>query len=112
MGNTINGRTPEEIKKGMECCGIGKCSQCPYLQFCDEYIANGGDAAPTEEIFIDSLALAQQLERERDAMHERLARYKKCIDCACYPIVMDTNMTCDGCELGSNWQWRGVQEEA
>ena len=31
MTDTINGRTPEEIKKGLECCNtIYGCKQCPY----------------------------------------------------------------------------------
>lgn len=35
MDNTINGRTPEEIKNGLECCvsreeGIERCKDCPY----------------------------------------------------------------------------------
>lgn len=59
MNDKINGRTPEEIKKGLELCA--KCSTfcshvCPYYE-----LVECGAA-----VKIDTLALIQQLERERD----------------------------------------------
>ena len=125
-------KTPDEIKKGLECCcGMhdhSYCRECPYSENdCDEMSR-------------DALAYIQQLERERDeAMHERdglsmmltsaesafetmkcerdeavkaLSRYMKCIDCKYRPIIIETYGFCKGCESGSNWQWRGAQEEA
>ena len=34
MTDKINGRTPEEIKNGLECCTSSKfmCDECPYYQ--------------------------------------------------------------------------------
>ena len=55
---TINGRTPEEIKRGLEVC-IGKsdlsedyCDRCPYLS----------DASCRDALEIDALAYIQLLE--------------------------------------------------
>ena len=61
MNNTINGRTPEEIKKGLECCSVhDKCDKCPY------------DGMPCNDLELerDALAYIQQLERERDEAWE------------------------------------------
>jgi hypothetical protein len=60
MTETINGRTPEEIKKGLECCqGMPcKCWECPYD------LNDGADCSGTPNE--DALAYIQQLERERD----------------------------------------------
>ena len=36
MDNTINGRTPDEIKKGLECCNaFNACPRCPYEKTVD-----------------------------------------------------------------------------
>lgn len=73
--NTINGRTPEEIKKGLECCKPvwvdnhwKSCNtKCPYIDdvrgFCREML------------MVDALTYIQQLERERDAA-VRTARWQ------------------------------------
>ena len=97
-------KTPDEIKKGLECCEqIGaNCDGCPYYGEC---MLPFGDSPES-----DALAYIHRLERERDAAVKRLARYKKCIDCARYTDVVAVNMACDGCEFGSKWQWRGAQE--
>lgn len=64
MITTINGRTPEEIKKGLESCINWEtgCIECPY------------DNLPHDECVFamksDNIALIQQLERERDAAVE------------------------------------------
>ena len=69
MNNTINGRTPEEIKKGLECCGMAwkpvDCEGCLYT----------GRLRCGNEMHDDALAYIQQLERERDAA-VRTARWQ------------------------------------
>lgn len=64
MADTINGRTPEEIKKGLECCSKLKtnCSECPYRP--------QNDGGCMNEMVPAALAYIQQLERERDAAVE------------------------------------------
>lgn len=106
MNNTINGRTPEEIKRGLECCKPvwvdnhwKTCdTKCPYIDdvggFC------------RAQLMADALALIQQLERERDAAVSDLENNKRCETCINYT----PGYFCLGCRQGSNWQWRGVQE--
>ena len=113
MDNTINGRTPEEIKRGLECCKPvwvdnhwKTCDvECPYIEdvggFC------------REQLMVEALAYIQQLERERDAAVDEI--FKTCSNCKheklgygvgpCPPIEEYVKMI--DC---SNWQWRGVQE--
>ena len=54
MDNTINGRTPEEIKRGLECCSVDglSCSNCSYCVSCD---------ADIHALERDALAYIQQL---------------------------------------------------
>lgn len=56
--DTINGRTPEEIKKGLGYCNMHQCPllKCPYFN----------EAYCGEMLNTDALALIQHLERERD----------------------------------------------
>jgi hypothetical protein len=119
MDNTINGRTPEEIKKGLECCKPVRVdnhwktcdTKCPYIEdvggFC------------RAKLMADTLALIQQLERERDAaiillrgecracLHnedDEPCRTKEVCQCCVY------NEDAWGMDLDYNWQWRGVQK--
>ena len=123
-------KTPDEIKKGLEMCGVyGECSKCPYIQQCDEHIANGGDYRPADVILTDALALIQQVERERDAAVKdmRNAALCGCHVCKHY-YKPDPNVRKYACKIhgsfdehdfiaddGSIWcgamEWRGVQKE-
>lgn len=135
MSDKINGRTPEEIKRGLECCDVKhSCFECPYRSYgrkCPEYLA------------IDVLDLIQQLERERDEarndldalnyanteLHSAYEAMKRERDAAIKDIVR----TCQKCKHRENrflkdgqlddlcgtciynnmcnWQWRGVPQE-
>ena len=117
MDNKINGRTPEEIKNGLECCSysLDYCDKCPY----------NGMPCNDLELNRDALALVQQLERERDAAVEQLKEVDRvdlfrCSHCAhdelCNDgltscIDCDKDCPCRTCEKGGNWQWRGVEVE-
>ena len=97
--NTINGRTPEEIKEGLEYCvseSVLSCDECPYA----------GKPCDSMQMLKDALAYIQQLERERDAAVSDLENNKRCETCINYT----PGYFCLGCKQGSNWQWRGVQE--
>lgn len=63
-------KTPDEIKKGLECCVEGKCSECPYERVCDVYLAADEGLIPADAPLADWFALVNQLERERDAAVE------------------------------------------
>lgn len=56
-------KTPEEIKKGLECCDFEhwqgrKCEQCPYMNADDEWCDS------MDEIRGDAIAYIQQLESQ------------------------------------------------
>jgi len=111
-------KTPEEIKKGLECCFPCEepdCIDCPYRRV--------ESCADTR--IDDTLAYIQQLERERDAAVEQLKEVDRvdlfrcshcihdelcndgltsCIDC-------DKDCPCHTCEKCGNWQWCGVPQE-
>ena len=126
MDSTINGRTPEEIKKGLECCmGVADCLACPYKK---EY--SDGSKSCVETSTKDALAYIQQLEnhigeltekvkqleRERNAavedMTELMHLGKFCRHCK--HLTEDGECTFDfaanKCAPWNCWQWRGVQE--
>lgn len=121
MDNTINGRTPEEIKRGLECCSVDglSCSNCSYCVACD---------ADIHALERDALAYIQQLERERDAAVRdmRDATLCGCHVCKHY-YRPDANVRIYACgkfgEFGKfdyinddgsmfcgAFEWRGVQE--
>lgn len=70
-------KTPEEIKKGLEACtnDAYECSKrCPYFNA----LSNGVDCAAN--MHADALAYIQQLEEERDALLDYLAK-STCAPC-------------------------------
>ena len=120
-------KTPEEIKKGLECCTHATCNGCPYAQ----------DGCATNREMIDALDYIQQLEhqigeltekveqldhvtRERDALLEIVKELGECNYCKhnsycphTIPDCMnckDENCQCYSCGHQSKWQWSGVQE--
>ena len=140
MTDKINGRTPEEIKKGLECCTDicdEGCKGCVYNR---PY--NRRDKLCLVQLKVDALALNwqieherdellqknQQLERERDAAVEQLKEVDKedlfscshcihdelCNDGLTSCVDCDKDCPCHTCRNSSNWEWRGVppKEEA
>ena len=107
VDNTINGRTPEEIKKGLECCTsdrMDSCDECPYQ----------GRPCNDIENLKDALAYIQQLERGRDAavadMTELMQLAQFCRHCK--HLTEDGECTFDFAANKDEpwcWQWRGVQ---
>ena len=114
MKDKINGRTPEEIKKGLECCINWEtgCIECPYNNL------------PHDECVVamksDNIAYIQQLERERDAAVKAL--HGVCSECIHFNSRYHPGdvMSCckfeecvhgaDDWDSEDHWQWRGVQE--
>lgn len=110
MNATINGKTPEEIRKGLECCNtIYGCKQCPYD-------VGGEDLHCCVKRNADALALINQLERERDAAVEDLETMgedRAYCDTCLHNNTNPKEEPCSSCMSGyliNNWQWRGVQE--
>ena len=108
-------KTPDEIKKGLECCkddtSCGK-GTCPYRDSigsaeCIQYMA--GDA------FAYITQLEQRLarvERERDAAVEALDDIRHC-DCCKHYAKTGGEEPCFSCDMlrKPNYEWRGVCEE-
>ena len=67
MNNTINGRTPDEIKKGLNHCSEDGCKQCPYKYDCD--MADGFSVLAG-----DALAYIQQLENHIGELTEKVSQ--------------------------------------
>ena len=124
-------KTPDEIKKGLECCMFGHCSYCPYSAEhgcdCSEHLGNDVREfhqqleSQNAELLTrceQLTAKCHQLERERDAA-------VACIPRVCKYCKHDGPLNAWGeseCELDSvfpngclngntGWEWRGVKEE-
>ena len=109
-------RTPDEIKKGLECCLFGQCGSCPYSE---EY---GCDCS--EHLRDDIREYHDQLEAERDAALADFKLYRERNikgECGVYACDLckhggryedwDENKCPTGCTGVSHWEWRGVQKE-
>lgn len=66
-------KTPDDIKKGLECCIVGECSKCPYMHECDDHLTEGGDMLPADVVLADMLSLIQQLESEKWELFDLLS---------------------------------------
>ena len=115
-------KTPDEIKKGLECCRINnedvcECEECPYA-------TNGHHTARCDiECAEDALAYIQQLEAEKASLLRDLREANRidCIHCRHYrDELLPCSCECDTCEIdcackdcrdNSCWEWRGVQKE-
>ena len=103
-------KTPEEIKKGLECCLASReyrnCLTCPYGT------PKKRGVAPCDcEVKQDVFAYIQQLERERDAAVKDI--YRACDTCKHSMSNNKTGVPCTfrlDCHMRGAWQWRGVQE--
>ena len=62
-------KSPDEIKKGLECCmdQDGTCEDCPYVD---------GECRAFEQLAEDALALIQQLEADKQQLEGMLAQMK------------------------------------
>lgn len=112
-------KTPDEIKKGLECCG-GDCfngnEECPYDK--DDLREN---ISCIRWLAQDALAYIQQLERERDALLEIVRNEADCK--VCKYLKEECDGDCSFCEIegpcacarctteDSHWEWAGIKED-
>ena len=128
-------RTPEDIKKGLECCisdTYGCNEKCPYFNS----LSNGVDCAV--KMHADALVLIQQLQADNaqlnrcienmtdklNAMNDEVAKLQaenaqllrdvhgKCGACK-WMYADGFERVCDPClsEIKDNFEWRGVTKE-
>lgn len=131
-------KTPDDIKKGLECCITDNCKGCPYYPLYEVFgckLARAKDAitliqhkeqenaqqAETIERLNDGchklIVKIQQLEAERDAAVKELkaatTESATCYGCKWYNGRNCTNelnnLTCSS--RNNHWEWRGVQKE-
>ena len=107
-------KTPDEIKKGLYCCGTidVSCTNCPYDEDChtqgDGYCSVEDDAL----IYIERLeSRLAQVERERDAAVQDARDGTMCDTCK-HNNSKDYLKPCYECNESFNcWEWRGVCEK-
>lgn len=129
-------KTPEEIKKGLECMANAdiECDVCPYRDdsylFCSTGIVKDAIACIEQLEANDSqvkkalqdngfgsleelLQAYSQVKRERDAAVNDLKSVQggqRCERCKNYGGTEFIDAVCIECINGSIWEWRGVQE--
>ena len=124
-GDKINGRTPEEIKKGLECrkrwgtsCNLD-CSECDvFIPGMNGTILASDTLAyiqQLEERVVDLNKTSKELERERDAAVEDMTELMQLAQFCrhCKHLTEDGECTFNfAVNKGEPWcwQWRGVQE--
>lgn len=69
MNNTINGRTPDEIKRGLIHCEREKCKGCPYYEACMLADAH-------TDLHADALEYIQQLESKICKITQKVEQIK------------------------------------
>lgn len=97
--------TPDEIKKGLECCyspvePMQRCEACPYY----------GSIVCKMRLHTDALAYIQQLEHERDAAVKDISMGSRCTACRKF---FKNDGDCSGgvyC-VPLRFEWRGVKED-
>lgn len=123
-------KTPDEIKKGLECCITDNCKGCPYYPLYEVFgckLARAKDALDliqqleaektklleeSHEVRKDMLGRIRQLEAERDAAVEDLETVcGMCSVCCACKDRFEGGKACRGCVNSSHWNWRGVQKE-
>ena len=62
-------KTPDEIKKGLECCAYGTCDGCPYAE----------DGCATNREMIDALEYIQQLETRIDTLTAKTVLFDEAV---------------------------------
>lgn len=109
-------KTPEEIKKGMECCAASYADchrECPYKPDCDGSQILKDATALIQQLQAENAkkdARIQQLEAERNAAVAGLKSNCTCPECKYFSD--DIQEPCRGCKpTDSKFEWRGVQKE-
>lgn len=110
-------KTPEEIKRGFEIClraPFKSCDGCAYDEKnCPQCV---------ESLVRDALAYIQQLEQDNAKKDERIRELERekeafmddakglCGLCK-HMYKTCSQHPCRNCMDGSNWEWRGVEDE-
>ena len=101
-------KTPEEIKKGLECClNMSGCTECPYRSDFEN------ESCDIEGLDSDTIDFIQQLEAERDTLMADLTTVCETVNTCLVCDHYRTDWVKPGCELNGlhcAWKWRGVKQ--
>lgn len=115
-------KTPDEIKKGLDCCTDGNIVCAGNCVFDDDVMLGYPDCV--KMLMTNALALIQQLEAENAEKDERIQQLEAERDAAV--AGLKSNCTCPECKYFSDevqdpcrtcrsstskFEWRGVQKE-
>jgi hypothetical protein len=102
-------KKPDEIKKGLECCGtgdFGNHNNCPY---------NITEPKCMNRLLTDALALIQHLESKLNQAVEDIRLLGRmefaCPVCAYYNHGEGTKGECVKCLTGDGFRWRGEKDD-
>ena len=131
-------KSPDEIKKGLDCCSEDGCKKCPYWEDCsmaDGFSELAGDALALiqqlesklecSQMTIDWLTatllkcdtIIKQLEAERDELIEVIKEWSLFntfpLPCKVCKNVKEAfcGEKCKWCREYNNFEWRGLQKE-
>ena len=104
MIDTINGRTPEEIRRDAQ--ALREVSIEDLIDFAHVVHSMLPQAADLIESLLTEI---EKLERERDAAVEDLSAHRPCDACGLYELQGDNCFRCRRCTERPFWKWRGVQ---
>lgn len=105
-------KTPEEIKRGLECRARKKlipCTECAY----GVYVYT----PCMHEVAGDALAYIRQLEQEKVNLLNLCEQFGQCVICKHTAKGTNESPCCD-CRycavdsIDSFWEWRGVEEDS
>ena len=128
MTDKINGRTPEEIKRGLEYYAetdlakkLNACKQGLKYWYAEDAAADAlAYIQQLEERVVDLNKTSKQLERERDAAVEQLQTVSRpCNSCKYGDEIVENDTVCKECKIVmrngelyyDHWQWRGPEVE-
>lgn len=118
-------KTPDEIKKGLECCADGNIVCAGNCAFDDDIKLGFPDCVKL--LMTNALVLIQQLQAENAEKDERIKQLEEERDAAVRDLTemaQDTDESCEYCEMfktphcslecrmkNKGFKWSGVQKE-
>ena len=121
-------KTPEEIKKGLECCmGVADCCACPYKKESSDVGKSCVETSTKDALayiqqleekaalYDECVADAAKLQKERDAAVKDMTELMQLLHYCrhCKHLTDDGECTNDFADTDGMpwrcWQWRGIQ---
>lgn len=124
-------KSPDDIKKGLECCTIPLCDECPYDNDPSCVVKNADALALIQQLQAENAEKAETIERLNTGVHKFIVKIQQLEaerDALLKYITDSTWAACDICKHGIDgasvmdckhirevgvpcFEWRGVQKE-